>query len=125
MYGIKSKSCLHTLNFSHTADRFPADLAHDFFESIAIDILTKILGRLVESSILTLDMLNDATNGFECCKLDKQYKRQEFKVIISTKFKIKETACEMWNLIRLIPLMIGEHVVKGYKIWEILILFCQ
>ena len=31
----------------------------------------------------------------------------------------------MWNLIRLIPLMIGEHFVKGNEIWELLILFCQ
>ena len=99
VYGIKSKSCLHTSNFFLTVDGFSPDLAHGPFEGIAIDILTNILGRLIESNILTLDKLNDAIKGFEYCELDTQNKPQEFKVTSSTKFKIKETACEMWNLI--------------------------
>ena len=87
------------MNFFHTVDGFPPDLAHDLFEGIPIDILIYILGRLTESRILTLDMLNDAIKDFEYCELNKQNKPQEFKVISSTKFKIKGTAFEMWNLI--------------------------
>ena len=81
--------------FFHTVDGFPPDLAHVLFEGIAIDILINILGRLLESGRLTLDMLNDAIKGFEYCELDKQNKPQEFKAISSATFKIKETACEM------------------------------
>ena len=55
------------MNFFHTVDGFPPDLAHDLFEGIPIDILIYILGRLIESSILTLNMLNDAIKDFEYC----------------------------------------------------------
>ena len=61
----------------------------------------------------------------EYCEIDKQNKPQEFKAISPTKFKIKQTACEIWNLIRLAPLMLGEYVEIDNEFWNLLVLFCQ
>lgn len=33
--------------------------------------------------------------------------------------KIKQTASQMWCLIRLLPLMIGEYVPQGDRRWEV------
>ena len=74
---------------------------------------------------MTLVTINNAIKNFEYCEIDKQNKRQEFKVISPTKFKIKQTVCEMWNLLRLAPLMLGEYVEIDNEYWNLLVLFCQ
>ena len=125
VYGVKSNSCLHELQYFHVTNGFPPDLAHDLFEGIAVDILTTLFSYFIDSDIFTLACLNSSLKNFEYCEIDKANKPQEFKVISSKKFKIKETACEMWNLIRLAPLMVGGHVPLGNPIWRLLILFCQ
>ena len=125
VYGIKANSCLNSLSYFHAVDGFPPDLAHDLFEGIAIDILTNIMSRLIETSQLTLVTINSAIKNFEYCEIDKQNKPQEVKVISPAKFKIKQTACEMWNLVRLAPLILGEYVEIENDCWNLLILFCQ
>ena len=52
------------------------------FEGLAVDVFSAILHVLVEGKCLTLQ-----------------------------KIKMKETACEMWNLIRLLKLMLCEIIV--------------
>ena len=99
VYGIKANSCLNSSSYFHVIDGFPPDLAHDLFEGVAIDILTNIISELIGTLQLTLAIINSAIRNFEYCEIDKQNKLQEFKVISPTKFKIKQTACEMWNLI--------------------------
>ena len=37
----------------------------------------------------------------------------------------KETACEMWNLIRLLPLILGPHVPEGNSYWGLFINFVE
>ena len=107
---LKQNSCLNSLSYFHAIDGFPPDLAHDIFEGIQIDILTNIISELILTSQLTLGIISSAIKNFEYREIDKQNKPQEFKVISPTILKIKETACEMWNLVRLTPLMLGEYV---------------
>ena len=47
---------------------------------------------------------------------DKANKPETLKIISGISFKLKETACEMWNLIRLLPLIIGEKIDEGNKV---------
>ena len=95
VYGIKANSCLNSSSYFHVIDGFPPDLAHDLFEGVAIDILTNIISELIGTLQLTLAIINSATRNFEYCEIDKQNKLQEFKVISPTKFKMKQTVCEM------------------------------
>ena len=100
-------------------------MAHDLFEGVAIDILSNIISKLIGTSQLTLAITNSAIRNFEYCEIDKQNKPQEFKVISPTEFKIKQTASEMWNLIRLASLILGEYVEIDNEYWNLLVLFCQ
>ena len=38
-------------------------------------------------------------------------------------FKLKETSCETWNLIKLLPLIIGDKTDKSSKVWGCLLKF--
>ena len=100
-------------------------MAHDLFEGVAIDILSNIISKLIGTSQLTLAITNSAIRNSEYCEIDKQNKPQEFKVISPTEFKIKQTASEMWNLIRLASLILGEYVEIDNEYWNLLVLFCQ
>ena len=46
-------------------------------------------------------------------------------MISSTTFKIKQIACEMWNLTGLFPLLFGEHISTENEVWYLCIRFCQ
>ena len=46
-------------------------------------------------------------------------------IISPSNFKIKETACEMWNLIKLLPLILGPHVPEDNSYWDLFINFVQ
>ena len=87
--------------------------------------MTNIISELIGTSQLTLAIINSAIRNFEYCEIDKQNKPHEFKVISLTKFKIKQTACEMWNLIRLAPLMLGEYIETDNEFLIFLVLLCQ
>ena len=50
--------------------------------------------------------------------LIKVNKPQPLKLISGINFKVKQTACEMWNLIRLLPLMIGEKGDEYDEVWK-------
>ena len=54
---------------------------------------------------------------------DESNKQQQMKIISGSDFKLKEPACAMWNLIRLLPLMLGELIEKNDCTWICLITF--
>ena len=45
------------------------------------------------------------------------------KIISDISFKLKETACEMWNLVRILPLIIRDKIDEDNKVWECLLKF--
>ena len=49
-------------------------------------------------------LLNNRISTFEYARIDKANKLQPLKIISSVSFKLKKTACEMLNLIRLFQL---------------------
>ena len=45
------------------------------------------------------------------------------KIISGISFKLKETACEMWNLVRILLLIIRDKIDEDNKVWECLLKF--
>ena len=101
----------------NTFSWFPPDLAHDLLEGFALDFISSI--------IFTLEELNDIILTFSYSFLDKSNKPQIVKVFSANNFKVKLTACEMWNFIRLFPLMIGQSVPKTDEKWILFTDFLQ
>ena len=120
VYGIKSDSCLNQLSFYHVIGGLPSDLAHDFFEGVLVDMLSYITVALINEGHFSLDEFNDKVTSFKYSKVDLTNKPQEFTKTSLTTFKIKLTAAEMWNFVRLYPLMYGELVPVGNLVWSLL-----
>ena len=76
LYGIKSNSCLHCLNFFHVTSGLPPDLAHDLFEEFAVNFISSIIKHCVDAQYFTLEELNDIILTFSYSFLDKSNKPQ-------------------------------------------------
>ena len=125
LYGIKCNSCLHSLKFFHVTSGLPPDLTHDLFEGFAIDFISNIIKHCTLLQYFTLDELNEIILTFPYSTNDKSNKPQPIRAVSVNNFKVKLTACEMWNFLRLFPLMVGHLVSKTDKKWIFLTDFLQ
>ena len=123
LYGIKQSSAFNELKYYHIMDGCPADLAHGVFEGFANDFLTDVTVVFIRGKILTLAEINDIIINFNYAEFDKSNKPQIIKEKPLTQLRIKQTACEMWNLIRLYPVMFGKFVESGNLHWDVVTLF--
>ena len=125
VYGIKGNSCLNCLQYYHVINGLPPDIAHDTFKGFATDFLQNLLSYFIQLKVLTPEIVNVAISSFNYSPIDEHNKSQVLKIISNATFKNKQTACEMWNLIRLFPLLFGQHIPTGNEVWNLCISFCQ
>ena len=125
IYGLKTNSCLNSLTCFHVINGLPPDLAHNVFEGVAMDVIFHVLINFVNGGVLTVNEINDNIVNFTFSQIDLKNKPAPFEIISSENFKIKQTACGMWNLIRLLPLMLGLKIPVGNEVWACLIHFAQ
>ena len=117
IYGLKSNSSLNQLAYFHVVNGLPPDIAHDCFEGFAVDLVTSVIIYCVKQHFFTLQEFNTMIEKFPFSQCDKQNKPQIVKIKPLTQYKVKQTACEMWNLLRLLPFMIGQSIPIGDRIW--------
>ena len=90
-----------------------------------MDVIFQVLTNFVNECVLTINEINNDIVNFNFSQIDLKNKPVLFKIISSQNFKIKQTACEMCNLIRFLPLMLGLNIPVGNKIWACLTHFAQ
>ena len=117
IYGVKQGCCLNKLKYFHVIGGLPSDLAHDFFEGILVNCLEIILASLMTAGYFDLDYFNSRVRYFQYANCDMENKPQEIQ--FSTKVKIKQTAAEMWNFIRLLPFFIGDKIPTELDMWAV------
>ena len=101
LYGIKENSLLNVLNCFHVADGLSPHLAHDLFEGFAVDIVSRLIVSFIREGLFDLDGLNEIVLNFAHSESGKNHKLQLVKVKPLNSLKVKQTACEMWSLIKL------------------------
>ena len=79
----------------------------------------------MRTSYLALILLMAKLHPLSIHKLIKGINPNLLKLYLHPIFKIKETACEMWNLIRMLRLILGPHVPKGNSYRDLFINFVQ
>ena len=104
VFGLKRNSCLNSLTYFHVINGLPPDLIHDVFEGVGVDVIFHVLINSVNEGVLTINEINNNIATFTFSQIDLKNKPVLFKIISSQNFKSKQTACELWNLIRLLPL---------------------
>ena len=121
LYGVKKSSCLNCLKYFHVIEGLPPDPAHDLFEGFCIDFMTNVIVHFVKRKLFKISDVNDAIISFDYSDVDKNNKPQCLKEKSLTQFRVKLTACEMWNFLRLFPLMMGKFVDEGDHVWIVMV----
>ena len=72
-----------------------------------------------------LDDFNDQILNFEYSGNDNNNKPQTLKKKPLNSLRVKQTACEMLTLLRLLPLMVGHLILRGNTVWGVHIKLLQ
>ena len=72
VYGKKTNSCLHQLNYYHIINGLPPDLAHDVFEGIVVDVLSECISFFCKNNTISLEFLNNQISLFDFTNLDRR-----------------------------------------------------
>ena len=118
VYGIKHKSCLNDLEYFHVVNGLPADLTHDLFEGVGKYVLKHVIDYCILQRFFTFEALNEMIENFEYHGTDKVNKPQ----VLPASHEIKQTASQTWCLLRLFPLIVGNHIPPDDAKWNILLL---
>ena len=73
----------------------------------------------VNNKYLSLEEFNRRIVSFEYSNCDRQNRPQPVKIKPLNNLKVKQTACEMWNLLRLLPYIIGDLIPLNHHVWVI------
>ncbi|XP_051947874.1 uncharacterized protein LOC127619140 [Xyrauchen texanus] len=122
--GLKRASALNDLHFFDVSKNMAPDIMQDILEGVGSYEMKMIINSLIEEGHFTLDTLNYRITSFDYGFSDvhnkptlitKHYLRNKDGVM-------KQTAAQMWCLLRLFPLMVGDLVPESNRFWELLLL---
>ncbi|XP_016366511.1 uncharacterized protein LOC107707121 [Sinocyclocheilus rhinocerous] len=110
--GIKRECSLNKLQFYHITDNVTPDVMHDILEGVGGYETKLVLNSLIEQKLLTLDQLNNRLTSFDYWFSDSHNKPSVFKPqdLKNPDGAMRQTAAQMWCLLRLLPLMIGDLI---------------
>lgn len=100
------------------------DIMHDILEGVGPLEVKLVLNSLIEQKHLTLDKLNYRITSFDYGFCDKG---NVPSVISQSDLKnvegaMRQSAAQMWCLLRLLPTMIGDLIPEHSKEWKLLLL---
>lgn len=119
-YGLRRNSKLNCLQYFHVTHGLPPDLGHDLFEGVCPDILGKVLTHFIDEQIISLKKINDIISSFPYMASDKS-NRPSALLWSSGRLIVKQKAAQMWCLIRLIFIMVGNVIPIGNDYWQLLL----
>ncbi|KAJ8681969.1 hypothetical protein QAD02_017761 [Eretmocerus hayati] len=105
--GIKFDSKFNNLKHFHVSKGLPPCLGHDLFEGIVAYDLQLFIDYFVERDWITYDDLNNLIGKFPFSSEDKQ---DQPCPVSSTKDRLTGGACQIWNFLRLFPLLVMDKV---------------
>lgn len=125
--GVRQESVLNSLHFFHVTDNVTPDIMHDILEGVGSHEFKLIINSLIEEKHLSLDTLNYRISSFDYGFSDK---RNQPTLISKSELRnpdggMRQSASQMWCLLRLLPLMIGDLIPLGNKYWNLLLLLLQ
>ena len=121
-YGLKRKCALNDLKYFHISWGSPSDLAHDLYEGFHIDLLQVTISHILRCKYISSSELNKIISSYPYIGHDLTNKPNQLIFESATRFRIKSTAAQSLCFVRLLPLMIGNHVPEEDERW---IVFCK
>lgn len=120
--GLKRDSVLNNLSFYHVSDNVAVDIMHDVLEGVGPYEVKLVLNSLIEQKYLTLEKLNYRITSFDYGFCDKGNKPSVISNLRNPEAPMRQSASQMWCLLRLLPTMIGDLIPMDDKHWELLLL---
>ena len=80
---------------------------------------------LVKENLITLSDLNHTIASFSYCEVDKKNKPQVIQTKSLNLLKVKQTAAEMWNFLRLLPFYVAVSIPRSDVCWQNYISFLE
>ena len=122
-HGIKTPCALNKSKFFHITSNYSPDIMHDILEGIGKMEVKLVISELITEGLFTLELLNARITNFAYGAADKKNKPEEIAAsALKTKDSaLKNSAAQMWCLLRTLPLMIGDKVARGHPHWGLLL----
>ncbi len=120
-FGVK-KECVFSTHLAHfhVLSGYPPDVMHDVFEGVVPFELKHCLSMLLSKKYFTFEFLNECVVNFPYKWTDKTNSPHAIPRSMFSQNTIGGNAHENWNLIRLLPLLVGHMVPEDEPAWLVL-----
>lgn len=122
--GVKRPCILNTSRYFHVTKNFCPDVMHDILEGVAPMEVKLVLKELILiEDLFTLEQLNFKILSHSYGFADDKNKPSPIMhhTLTSSDHSLKQRAAQMWCLLRVMPLLIGEFIPKGNCFWELIL----
>ncbi|KAJ8665138.1 hypothetical protein QAD02_006800 [Eretmocerus hayati] len=118
--GVKFDSVFNDLDNFHVCNGLPPCLGHDLFEGVVAYDVILFLNKFIAKGWITLNQLNHLIDAFPYSAEDRCDKPCAIQKLTG---KLPGGACQIWNFLRILPLLIGDQV-DDYtdEVWRCLLL---
>ena len=112
-YGINRRAALEELSYFSVVCALPHDIMHDLMEGVIPHEIKFLLNNCVTDGLFELSQLNDRISAFDIGYTEVGDK----PALINDGIKIRQSASQMWLLVRILPLLIGDLIPRDYAQW--------
>lgn len=124
-HGVKKASVLNESRYFHITRGFSPDIMHDILEGVGKRECKLVLHHIVsEEKLISLDCLNDRISTFSYGFADVKNKPSVISpnTLQNQDSSLKNSASQMWCLLRILPILLGDKVPRGNQHWELFLL---
>ncbi|KAJ8671567.1 hypothetical protein QAD02_002826 [Eretmocerus hayati] len=105
--GIKFNSIFNDLEHYHVCTGLPPCLGHDIFEGVVAYDVILFLNSFISKKWITLKELNHRIDTFPYSAEDRCDKPCTIQKLTG---KLTGGACQIWNFLRILPILIGDKI---------------
>ena len=124
-HGVKKVCSLNQSRYFHVTNNYSPDVMHDILEGVGKLECKLVLYHLIYvNKFFTLELLNEriACFGYSFTDCKNKPSRFDERTLQSQDSNLKNTASQMWCLLRVLPILVGDKVPRGDQHWELFIL---
>ena len=127
--GVRNNCPLNTLRCFHCTTNYNLDVMHDMLEGVCPYEVKLVLNQLIFiDHLISFKELNQRLKAFQYGFGDNKNKPSVVlrdRLLNLNDRKLGQKAAQMWCLIRMLPLIIGDRVPHGNATYEVLLLLLQ
>ncbi|XP_033115217.1 uncharacterized protein LOC117115483 [Anneissia japonica] len=124
LHGIKCACPLNQSRYFNITTKHSPDIMHDILEGLGKMECKLVLSQLIfQDKLFSIDILNARITNFDYGFEDVKNKPSTINcgTLHITDSNLKNSASQMWCLLRFLPLLIGDKVPRNHAHWQLLL----